>query len=95
MVLKSLKCSAPFYEAPIRHESCQTTLPNEIQSLLELPRLLELPPAQNLDVHFVTKVFIAFFFSTRFIFWLSFGIMVVNIAVAIVSIVVRERGLFV
>src|SRR5437867_13108244 len=25
MVLKSLKCSAPFYEAPIRHESCQTT----------------------------------------------------------------------
>ena len=25
IVLKNLKCSAPFYEAPIRHESCQTT----------------------------------------------------------------------
>ena len=25
IVLKSLKYSAPFYEAPIRHESCQTT----------------------------------------------------------------------
>jgi hypothetical protein len=26
LVLKNLKCSAPFYEAPIRHESCQTTV---------------------------------------------------------------------
>jgi transposase len=30
-VLKSLKCSAPFYEAPIRHESCQTT-PYEVST---------------------------------------------------------------
>src|SRR5712691_2709646 len=30
LVLKNLKCSAPFYEAPIRHESCQTTTVNRL-----------------------------------------------------------------
>src|SRR5437773_9924161 len=45
--LKNLKCSAPFYEAPIRHESCQTTC-GDVHTL-PTPHLRDCECAANPD----------------------------------------------
>src|SRR5712692_4826170 len=45
IVRTSLKCVAPHYEAPIRHESCQTT------TRLDRPKITALSPCDRLRFH--------------------------------------------